>query len=206
MPSKMSRVIFWTACSGALALAALAGHGGTAGAEPAAGVDSIVADWPAHSKLAARALAEQYGAPSESSESSLTWRGPGAWKRTVLHRSAAGGNIVEQVLVYAVPAGKIAALRSFDARVHADRATREFSVRSESPTTNFLLANLAYEIVGNLRTVPEARAFYDRQLRFSEAGKTSDYLSVLRFAPSPAAPGRDSVPRLGAPTDLERAR
>jgi hypothetical protein len=184
----MSRIPRWTARFGALALTVFAMHGWAVPAKDVTEVDSIVADWPADSQITAKALTEQYGEPLESKKDALTWYGPGAWKRTVLHRSAPGGNLIEQVVVCAVPDRRISDLRSFDARIHVDKERNELSVRSESPTTNFLLANLAYEIARGIKTVPEAHEFYEKQLQFSEAGKTSSYLSTVRFAPGPVTP------------------
>jgi hypothetical protein len=188
MQSEMSRIARWTACFGTLVLGIFALRSWAVPAEDATQADSIVAHWPAGSQIIAKALTERYGAPLEAKKDSLTWYGPGAWKRTVLHRSDPAGNLVEQVIAYVVPNEKIADLRSFDARIHVDNEANELSIRSENPTTNFLLVNLAYEIVRGIKTVHEAHEFYDKQLQFSEAGKTSNYLSMVLFAQWPAAP------------------
>jgi len=203
MPNETRRVVLAAAGLAALAVAAFVARDGGSPVNAATDADAMVADWPAFSMLTAKTLIAQYGRPRESGPNSLTWSGPGAWKRSVLHRTDAGGNILEQTVSYAVPEDKLAQLRRFDARVRSNPAARELSVRADNPATNFLLANLAYEIVGGLKTVPEARRFYAQQLLLSEAGKTSDYLVFLRFARQPAAPRRARPPSLGASRDLE---
>jgi hypothetical protein len=203
MPSKTSRVVLRTVRLAALILIAVVGAGAVSRPEVATGFDSAVADWPASSRLASEAWIEQYGPPQNFSRNCLIWSGPGAWKRTVLRRSAAGGNILEQSVAYSVPNNKIAELRRFDARIRVDSQAHELSIRTGSPAANFLLANLAYELAGDLKTVPEARRFYAEQMNLSQAGKTSDYLVLLRFASRPDAPRSESTPRLGAPHDLE---
>lgn len=182
MQSEISRLMRRTACAGSLALAVFAGlaHGATR-------VDSILASWPENSRLTARALVERYGAPRKADDAALIWYGPGAWKRTVLHRSEADGNILEQVVDYRVPERRIDDMRAFDGRVLVDRKAGELYVRSDRPETNFLLANLADEVAGGFKSVDDARSFYDRQVRLSEAGKSSSYRDSLRFEqPSPA--------------------
>ncbi len=203
MPNETRRVVLAAAGLAALAVAAFVARDGGSPVNAATDADEMVADWPAFSMLTAKTLIARYGMPRESGPNSLTWSGPGAWKRTVLRRTDADGNILEQTVSDAVPEDKIAELRRFDARVRANPAARELSVSADNPATNFLLANLAHEIAGGLKTVPEARRFYAKELRLSEAGKSSDYLVLLRFAGPPAEHPGERPARLGAPRDLE---
>lgn len=103
MRSERSRVGRWTPRLAALILAALAGGARLAGA---ASAKAEIAAWPAPSRLTAEALMERYGAPRKSDADSLTWYGPGAWKKTVVRRDAASGDVLEQTVGYRVPPEK----------------------------------------------------------------------------------------------------
>ena len=112
----------------------------------------------------------------------MTWYGPGDWKKTVLHRSDAGG--------------KAADVRSFDDRITVDEKRGEMTVRSDSEKTNYVAANLAHEVASGFKTPEQARNFYGKELRLADSGKSSSYLDSLRFvrirtpASSPLSPDR----------------
>lgn len=183
MGSPRSRPGRWTPLMAAFALAALAGAGRAAKAK--------LAGWPEPSRLAATAMTEEYGTPRKTSPDSLTWYGTGAWKRTVVRRQAAGGDVLEQTVGYVVPAEKAARMSEFDKRVAVDRKANELTVRSKAESTNFLLANLADEVAAGFKTPEEARRFYARQSELSAAGKSSSYVDRLRFQHEPVtAPPR----------------
>lgn len=181
MRNETSVVRRRAACLAAFFFAALAG---TFRAEASVNVDSVVAHWPDDSRLAAKAIAEQFGPPRRSDAGSLTWYGPGAWKRTVVHRSDPDGNIIEQAVDYRVPDERVASLRRFDRRISVNKRAGEMIVRSPSMATNFLLANAAHEIASGFTSVADANDLFARQTALSAAGKTSSYNTTLRFEPA----------------------
>ena len=72
-------------------------------------------------------------------------------------------------------------LKRFDARLEVSAIRGQLSARSESETTNFLVVNLADEIITNARGVKDARDFYSKTVRLSKAGKWSPYLDRFLF-------------------------
>lgn len=163
--------------------------------------EAIVADWPEPSRRTALAMIEKHGQPNRRDEDSLTWFGLYRGRRTVVHRSYSSAGMVEQVVLYRVPAKKVALLALFDDRINVDRNAAELAARSESVRTNFLLLNLAHEIASGFRTVGEARDFRERQMRLAAAGKSSRYRDGLIFEqPLSVRPGLSVLPdRVDAP-------
>lgn len=157
--------------------------------------ESIVADWPEPSRRTALAMIEKHGQPNRRDEFSLTWFGLYRGRRTVVHRSNSSAGVVEQVVLYRVPAAKAGALALFDDRIEVDRSAAEMAARSESVRTNFLLLNLAHEIASGFRTVAEAQQFRERQMRLAAAGKSSRYRDGLIFEqPIAVRPGLSVLP------------
>ncbi|MDD5303158.1 MAG: hypothetical protein PHS14_08615 [Elusimicrobia bacterium] len=134
--------------------------------------------WPAPAQRLAGAMLEKYGPPTRFDGDALIWLHNGPWEKTVAYRDH-----LKQVIGYRVPNDKIEPLLSFDPRVEADQNTNELSARSGSERVNFLLLNLADDIVTEKRTAAEARAFYAMTLRLEAAGKSSSYLEAFLFEP-----------------------
>jgi len=156
--------------------------------------------WPSRSRTAARVTMARYGMPDEVGEDALVWRSNGPWKRTTVHRRAwlryafgAEPDCVENTVAYEVPARSLEDLARFDGRVSADPARAELSSRAGSESVNYLILNLADEIVNGKRTVAEAKAFRARILRLADSGKASPYLAGLLFETGPAAFSRASL-------------
>lgn len=174
------------AAVGALALV-IAGIAAPCRAETAARAKSQVADWPAQSRLTALALIEKYGAPRKSDAESLTWYGPGDWKKTVVHKVPSGG-MISQTVADRISSAKADDVRAFDEGITIDEKKGEMTVRSDSERTNFLAANLAHDVASGFKSPRQARDDYDQTLRLAESGKSSRYLDGLRFVriPNPA--------------------
>lgn len=183
---KRRRLARWAL--GLMAAAAIAGPALPVRAESAAEARAAVSAWPLKSRLAAKALIERYGAPRRSDGNSLTWYGPGDWKKTVVSRSDAGEGPIAQTIDYRVPDSKWARVQEFDGGITSDKSRGELTVRSDSEATNFLAANLAHEVASGFKTPRQAREFYDKTLRLAEAGKSSRYLDGLVFVQKPEAP------------------
>lgn len=150
--------------------------------------DTVVANWPPQSKLAARRLIEQYGVPDAVRSDQLVWRNNGQWKRTVVrdvtppYVQAEDLGVVEQTIEYPLTAFQAAELAAFDRRLDYDSFRRELSARSDREEVNYLRLNLANDIVNRRMTPEQAQSAYARTLALEAAGKTSTYMQALRFA------------------------
>lgn len=200
----MSRAIVGAGFIALLILGAVRAASGAGGwsdrvAVPRA-AEQEVERWPSRSRTAARVTMARYGMPDEVGEDALVWRSNGPWKRTTVHRRAwlryafgAEPDCVENTVAYEVPARSLEDLARFDGRVSADPARAELSSRAGSESVNYLILNLADEIVNGKRTVAEAKAFRARILRLADSGKASPYLAGLLFETGPAAFSRASL-------------
>jgi hypothetical protein len=155
---------------------------------PASAARATIEQWPVTAKLAAGVMIEKYGEPSRVSDTSVTWYGNEAWKRTVVYRdgwldqsAVHHPDVLEQVISYSVPQDRFNDLASFDERLIIDGRTGELSFRSESEKTNFLAINLANEIAVRWKTSEEARAFAVQQMQLIDAGKKSAYTEGFTF-------------------------
>ena len=146
--------------------------------------------WPEPARSAALLMLVEYGPPTRSGDDALVWLHNEPWEKTVAYRDArtqgadlSAQNFLKQTIGYRVPDAKIEALRNFDPRITADQTTNELTVRSGSERVNFLLMNLADDIIMEKLTPEEARAFYLKTIRLSAAGKSSAYLEGFLFEP-----------------------
>lgn len=162
--------------------------------------EKLIDGWPSRSRSAARITMARYGMPDEVGEDAMVWRANGPWKRTTVHRRAwlryafgAEPDCVENTVAYEVPTRSLEDLSRFDGRVTADPARAELSSRAGNESVNYLILNLADEIVNGKRTVAEAKAFRARILRLADSGKSSPYLAGLLFETGPAALSRASL-------------
>ncbi len=171
---------------------------------------SMIADWPEYSKLAAKAMLEKYGPPDEIRPVLLAWSRNGQWLRTLVYKAAlepvSARDILEQSVRYDVPQMKWPALSGLGHGVTYDQVGRKLIVRSASEETNFLVMNLAVEIVQGKRSPAAAWNLCEKILRLQAAGKESPLSQRLLFMPPPATPSRwpfrlrlDSDPMLRNP-------
>src|SRR5437868_6075983 len=112
---------------------------------------STIKDWPNSARITAEAMIEKYGQPTRFTSRSLVWENNAPWHKTVVHQPDTLGNrgkgIIEQTIVYRVPMGKISDLKRFDDRVEVSEVLGELSARSNDESSNFLVLNLADEII-----------------------------------------------------------
>jgi hypothetical protein len=141
-------------------------------------------DW---SNLTGNLMVEKYGPPDRVEPYRLVWEGRGPWKRIVvwdelgfLDSSRAAKNI-EGTIVYPVPEDKVDDLISFSRGLHVSADGGELSARSTSEERNFLMLNLADEIVKGRLSPEKARVRYLRTLKLAEAGKSSPSMKRLLF-------------------------
>jgi hypothetical protein len=195
METDLGRM-FVRRAAGAALIAAAAMIGLWALPAGAAGkAESIVGDWPEPSRRMALAMIDKHGQPNRVGADAVTWFGLYRGRRTVVHRAFDAAGMVEQVVLYRVPAEKAEAVTLFDGRLKVDREAAELSARTESVRTSFLVLNLAHEVASGFRTVPAAREFRDRQMRLAQAGKSSRYRDGLIFEqPTATRPGVSVLP------------
>lgn len=137
------------------------------GVEPVARVTemgSVVKYWPYGAQRVARALVRRYGLPHEVGSMWLAWHYCGPWKRTVAHRDGAlhrfpvvHRDYLAQTVDFRVPVEACGNLAAFDGSIIVDRTRGELTAFCASEEANFLLLNLANDLVLGKRTVAEAR-------------------------------------------------
>ena len=163
-------------------------EGAPAAPNPQLSAQVITQYWPKLSKKAAALMIAKYGPPGYLDDDRLIWCDNGPWKRTIVHREGNRGRFMtrsaaflEQVVSYHVPLGKFTELERFDPRLAPNRSLAELSMRSESEQTNFLVLNLADEIIVGLKNAKEARRFYAQASEMSKSGRSSPYTKTLRY-------------------------
>ena len=171
-----------------LALAAMGMAGPTSEADRQSAVQAITRGWPAPSQEAAAVMIEKYGRPDGYDDNSLAWYDNGPWLRTIVHRDgyrdrslARPEAVLQQTVGYRVPLVKFEELERFDPRLVPNRTRGELSVRSESEAVNFLVMNLADEIIMGWNDVDGAKRIYAQVSALAKSGKSSPYMEGLRF-------------------------
>lgn len=144
--------------------------------------------WPAPARALARLMIAKYGTPGRYGGHALYWYDNGPWQRTVVYRDAPahsflkrGKDRLEQSVGYQVSAEGLEELKSFDERIGVDTITGALTSRAESEALNYLVLNLAAEILAHTRSVPDARDVYRKTRRLADSGKSSPYLDGLVF-------------------------
>ena len=150
--------------------------------------DSLIGAWPDKPRAIAHAMIEKYGAPDTYSDRMLVWHDNGAWKRTIVYREEVEHlfpvkhtDFLEQTVNYKVPVDKVGDLAKFDGSVIVDRTRGELSARCDKEENNRLALNVADEIVRGKRTVADARDFFTKTVETKMAGKSSDYMDMLKI-------------------------
>lgn len=153
--------------------------------------EAVVSGWWPKSALSARRLLEQHGVPDEVRPEKLVWHGRGPWRRTVARNvtppyvQAYDLGLVEHSVKLTLTPDQVRSLGAFDRRVDYKKEERELAARSEREEVNFLRMNLAHDVAKGFMTPKQARHLYERFLKLENMGKTSPYLSGLRFTPEP---------------------
>jgi hypothetical protein len=144
--------------------------------------------WHTDSKLLAMKFMAEYGPPDRIEADRLVWDSADPWSRIAVWNTqdreptALGSESLEQTLRYNVPPDKRKALAAFSDRLVVSDDCQELSARGDSEALNFLAINLADEIIRGDRSPEDARGFYDRVYRLSQAGKSSPYTQGLLFS------------------------
>ena len=149
---------------------------------------AVAAEWRPYSRVVAMKLMEEYGPPDLIESERLIWYNEGPWDRIAVWDAddhfltgTAGPDNLEQTVIYAVPAGKRKDLATFSGKLVVPEDGRQLSVRGNSEALNFLMVNLAHDIVRGSRDPADAQRFLGRAYQLSEAGKSSPYMAGLLF-------------------------
>jgi hypothetical protein len=149
-------------------------------------------------------LLEKYGIPDDIVASQLSWNDRRPWTTVVVFRDpeAAGrsNHLLESTAYGGVPLARWREFSSFGRGTAYDPATQELSARTNGEATNLLALNLADEVLRGRRSAADARAYFDATLNLSLDGKSSPYMSRLRFSPR----GRTPPARQGADGPLTK--
>ena len=147
-------------------------------------VNKGLTDW---SDVSSTMMVEKYGPPDRVETLRLVWDHRGPWKRIevwdeleLLDFDRASSNI-EQTISYPVPDNMRGVLASFHRGLHVSPDGAELSARSSVEERNFLMLNLADEIVKGLLSPKDAREAYSRTLRLADSGKSSPSMERLLF-------------------------
>jgi hypothetical protein len=156
-------------------------------------VQTLIAQWPPASRLAAGTMLEKYGAPDSATSNGLIWRRRGNWTRIEVYRDehpAKRNGILESVVRCTVPVASWADLNALELGVSYEPIGEMLSSASESEADNILALNVAFDVIKGRRSVPDARKFYLKTTGLAMSGKSSLYMQGLRFEP---ARGENSV-------------
>jgi hypothetical protein len=150
---------------------------------------SYTKDWPEAAAKAANEMIAKYGEPTESTPSMLMWKGIMPVKRILVYREEVihqfplpHKDVIEHVVAYKIPLNKAAELVKFDGSIIFDRTRGELSARSNEEAMNFLILNLASEIIEGKRSASNARKEYETLAVDYLNGNKSNLTQKLQFS------------------------
>ena len=155
----------------------------------AAGMHSMMANWPESARKAADDMMKKYGMPQEVTASTITWRNNGPWKYTTISKwetphkfPAPHPDVREQGIAYRVPLAMYDDLAMYDGSVTVDRTQGMIAARCDMEGNNFLALNLANDVATGKKTVEAARAYYAKAVgNFKKSGQMDPYMMKLQF-------------------------
>jgi hypothetical protein len=157
-------------------------------AEALAWSQKALAGWPDTTRRLGAQLVTKYGQPAETTARQVTWINNGQWARTTLYKegvqhnfAAPHRNILEQAVLYKVPADKLADLAGFNRSLVPNLARGELASFSDSEELNFLAINVADDILKGERTTEEARIYFAQIVRARMIREPERDLQQLNF-------------------------
>lgn len=160
---------------------------------PSKDINVILSKWPKEPRSVAEKLITRYGTPDEYTKSDLTWYHKGPFKLIDVNNRLVKHNyphphydVLEQTINYPVHNIKPplpCKLQEFNGSLVFDKTKGELTAHCDSEAVNFLLLNLAHEIISGKKTVAEARDFFTKQYVQHAKGLPSKYTSGLLFKP-----------------------
>jgi len=143
-------------------------------------------NWSKESLAAIEQMILKYGEPSLKNEKMAVWYDCKPWKRTVVYSEAvphefpdSHRDVLEQTIDYRVPYYKFNDLMKFNGSITCSRTKGELTVCCSSEQMNFLIINLANEIVQGRKDVKTAREIFAATARSYESGVREAYTQKL---------------------------
>jgi len=149
--------------------------------------DVVVGQWSNVSALAARSLLDKYGTPDEVRASFMAWNGVGPWRRIAVHNVGTPLEgmeelgVIEQTISYPLTPRQTADVLLLDPHLAYNPREHELSAVTDREATNILLLNLADDVANQRANAALARAWYAQIVSLEQSGKTSAYMTGLRF-------------------------
>lgn len=157
---------------------------------PRMGVKNILVNWPEEAREIAQKIIDKYGEPEEASVSRLIWRKNGPWKRTEIYRDLVRHDFpfphldgVEQIVNYLVPWEKCCELVAFNGSLTVYRTRGEIAACCQNEAMNFLILNLAHDIIREACSFEEARRYFLEYLLAYQRRGEVPYMQALQFIP-----------------------
>jgi len=157
---------------------------------PRLGVKNIIAGWPDDSKRMAQEIIKKYGEPYEATPSMLIWYDSGPWKKTVVYRDTVKHNFpiphtdgVEQFINHESPMEKACELAAFNGSLLTYCTRGEISSCCRDESFNFLMINLAHEIIQDKKTFERARSDFAESVLKQGRQEPVPYMEKLQFIP-----------------------
>lgn len=150
-------------------------------------VDHTLEAWAEPTRALAQDLIGRYGLPDEGTRSLLLWSGCGHWKRTVVRRAPngiSGPLALEQAVGVPLSEKDAATLVALGFDLYADLPHQEIVFLSDREDRNYLMANLALEVLAGHRTARAAKAVYARLAGSHRDDPADFYLSRLLYTQS----------------------
>ncbi len=173
-----------------------------------ADVNRLIAEWPQKNKDAVKTLITKYGPPRDGCRSLLIWLNTGPFHKTIVINDEIEHNFpithsdfLEQFLYFKVPADKFDELAQFEGSVYADRTAGTLSARCDKEENNYLILNLAHEVITGKKTPQDARKAAADFARQAASGQKPEIMTKLMFQPQTRAaadPDKPAQERAGA--------
>lgn len=162
-------------------------------------------DWSDASLKAVEEMKGKYGAADETTATRMTWFNKGPFKGIIVYAEAIQHDfpmphkdVMESVLNYKVPAGKFDDIAMFDGSISIDRTRGTMSAMCDKEANNFLALNVAHDIIKNVRTPMEARAFFAKTAMAAKDGDVSPYMKNIGFDKMSSTMDSDVKHKMGA--------
>ncbi|NNN07437.1 MAG: hypothetical protein HKL90_16230 [Elusimicrobia bacterium] len=139
------------------------------------------------SSLSSAAMVAEYGRPDRVESRRLVWEHRGPWSRIVVwdaRRAPENEGLksdIEETIAYSVPDDMRGALSAFSRSLLVSSGGARLSARSTGEDRNFLMLNLADDILHGRLSPQDARVVYLRTLETAAAGKTEASMHTLLF-------------------------
>ena len=153
-----------------------------------ASIDEALLAWPRRPKAIVKDLIDKYGMPHEATPAIVSWHYTTPWRRIIVYREGVQHNFpsrhtdyLKQTIAYRVPPNKSGDLLLFNGSILVDRTRGELAARCGSEGMNFLLINLANDIVQGKLSVNEARTRCSKLSRMINLGWPESYSQGLQF-------------------------